>query len=374
MRIRRAEAFLIDIPFRFTFRHALASRKMTSNLVVRFEDESGAEGWGEGLPREYVTGEQPLESYRTLTETILPGLVGLSWNDDTDIPLFLEETFRPDPGAQSAWCAAELAFLDLAGRLSNHSAASWFGGPARQVLRYGGVVPLVREEGLEAFLVRLKETGLRHIKVKAGREGFLETIAATRSILGNTVTIAVDANGSWNLEEALAACRDLQPMNVSWIEQPLPRGDEENLSRLASATAIPLMADESVTTEEEARSLARSGCCALFNLRLSKLGGMGPAHRVASIAAEAGIRVQVGCQVGESAILSAAGRILAATLEDVAALEGSYGTLLLEQDLSKEPFSFGPEGIAHLQKGAGLGIGVDTNQVKKHAIRATLLK
>jgi muconate cycloisomerase len=372
MRICRAEAFLVDLPFRLTFRHALASRNMTSNLIVRFEDETGCEGWGEGLPRKYVTGEEPPRSFRELTESILPGLAGLEWERGEDVPLLLEKYFMPSPGTQSAWCAAELAFLDLAGRLSGRSAASWFGGPARETLRYGGVVPLLRE-GLEPFLLRLREAGLEHVKVKAGREGFLDTVTAVRAAFGETVTIAVDANGSWNLEEALAACRALEPLNVSWIEQPLPRGDERNLARLAAGSAIPLMADESLTTEEEARSLARSGSCAFFNLRISKLGGLGPARRVASVAAEAGIGVQVGCQVGESAILSAAGRILAATLDDVAALEGSYGTLLLEEDLATEPFSFGPGGKARLQKGAGLGISINHGQVKKHATQHHIL-
>ena len=82
----------------------------------------------------------------------------------------------------------------------------------------------------------------------------------------------------------------------------------------------------------------------LFNLRVSKLGGLTAAHRVARIAGENGVRLQVGCQVGESSLLSAAGRLLGATLPEIEALEGSYGTRLLESDVTDEPFEFGQGG------------------------------
>jgi L-alanine-DL-glutamate epimerase-like enolase superfamily enzyme len=134
------------------------------------------------------------------------------------------------------------------------------------------------------------------------------------------------------------------------------------------------MADEALTGEDEARALVALGGCALFNLRLSKLGGMAAARRIARIADEAGIGLQVGCQVGESAILSAAGRMLAASLDHPVALEGSYGTLLLEEDLSVAPFSFGSGGSARLQEGPGLGIDIDAERVRRLAAQSRLIE
>ena len=162
--------------------------------------------------------------------------------------------------------------------------------------------------------------------------------------VGRRLTIAVDANGSWDLEAAVGHLREMERYRVAWVEQPLPRGREQEIPLLAERSAIPLMADESLTTVEEATLLALQGGYRLFNLRISKLGGLSAAHRVARIAGESGVRLQVGCQVGESSLLSAAGRLLAATLPEVEALEGSYGTRLLESDVTDEPYEFGQGG------------------------------
>jgi muconate cycloisomerase len=187
------------------------------------------------------------------------------------------------------------------------------------------------------------------------------------------VTIAVDANGSWELAEAAAHLRRMEPFAVDWVEQPLPRGKEHEVPELARQCRIPLMADESITSIEEARRLVREGGYRLFNLRLSKLGGLSAAHAVARVAADAGLRVQIGCQVGESSLLSAAGRLLAATLPAYVALEGSYGTRLLEADLTDEPFEFGAAGDAAVQRGPGLGVAVAPARLASLVLRSAVV-
>ena len=78
--------------------------------------------------------------------------------------------------------------------------------------------------------------------------------------------------------------------------------------------------------------------------------------RLAELTRQAGIGFQLGCQVGETAILSAAGRHLAAHLNDAKFIEGSYGSLLLEEDIAAESVQFGYGGKAPLLNGIGSGI------------------
>jgi muconate cycloisomerase len=213
---------------------------------------------------------------------------------------------------------------------------------------------------------------VRHLKIKAEGGIWREALAEARALLGDAVTIAVDANGSWDLEAAIGHLRAMEPYRVAWVEQPLPRGGEGDLPALAAASAIPLMADESLTTEAEALRLVREGGCHLFNLRVSKLGGLAACHRIARIAADGGRRVQVGCQVGESSLLSAAGRVLAATLPGYEALEGSYGSRLLENDVTDEPFEFGQGGLAAVQQGPGLGIAVHPERLARLVVESVV--
>lgn len=370
MRIRRAEAFLVRLPFRLTVSHALASRRESVNLVVRLEDERGESGWGEGVPRDYVTGESADRSFAHLAGTLLPALVGAEIAAPDALPGAIAARLAPAAGTQTSCCAAELALLDLAGKAFGRSAAAWFGGLRCEAVRYSVVLPLLGPAETSAFLDGVRRLGARHLKIKAEGERWPAALAAARATLGAAVTIAVDANGSWNLEEGTAHLRRMEPFGVAWVEQPLPRGSEGEIPELARRSRIPLMADESLTTLAEAERLVRAGGYRLFNLRLSKLGGLSAAHAVARVAAGAGLRVQVGCQVGESSILSAGGRILAATLPSPAAIEGSYGARLLEADLTDAPFEFGAGGAAAVQRGPGLGVAVSPERLGPLVLRS----
>src|SRR6185436_14971175 len=96
-----------------------------------------------------------------------------------------------------------------------------------------------------------------------------------------------------------------------------------------------------------------------FNIRLSKCGGIAGSLAVAKLAEDAGIKIQVGAQVGETGILSAAGRTFAAHLPALAFAEGSFGTWLLAEDLTFENLAFGMGGRAPLLKTRGLSITVN---------------
>lgn len=373
MRVCRAEVFLARLPLRLSVRHALASRRESLNLFVRLRDDQGHEGWGEGVPRDYVTGEDAVSSFSHLEKVLLPALLGTVIEEPDGLLPAIAGLLAPSPGNQTCCCAAELALLDLAGRSFDRSAAWWFGGSRRESLRYSVVLPLLDRTATTAFLRGVKDLGVRHLKIKAEGEIWREALAEARALLGDSVTMAVDANGSWSLPAAMAHLRAMERYEVAWVEQPLSRGREHEIPALAGSSAIPLMADESLTTAEEARALVRQGGYRLFNLRLSKLGGLAASHRIARVAEEGGLRVQVGCQVGESSLLSAAGRLLAATLPGFEALEGSYGTRLLENDVTDEPYEFGQGGAAVVQRTPGLGIMVSAERLAPLVLRSAAI-
>ena len=373
MKICRAEAFLVRLPLRLSVRHALAARRESLNLIVRLCDDQGNEGWGEGVPRDYVTGEVAETSFSHLAEGLLPSLAGTVAEDPEEVLQAVARLLAPSPGNQTCCCAAEIALFDLAGKAFHRSAASWFGGRRRESVRYSVVLPLLEPAEMTVFLDGVRSLGVSHLKIKAEGARWPEALAEARAALGNAVTIAVDANGSWDLDAAIGHLGEMEPYRVAWVEQPLPRGREHEIPMLAGRSAIPLMADESLTTVEEARQLVRQQGYRLFNLRVSKLGGLAATHRIARIAMDNGVRLQVGCQVGESSLLSAAGRILAATLPEIEALEGSYGIRLLENDVTDEPYEFGQGGGAVVQQTPGLGITVCPERLAKLVINSAVI-
>jgi muconate cycloisomerase len=130
---------------------------------------------------------------------------------------------------------------------------------------------------------------------------------------------------------------------------------------------IPVVVDESLVTTADADDLIEQRAVDMFNIRVSKCGGLWRSLDIAQRAFRAGIAVQVGAQVGETAILSAAGRLLASSLHDTMFVEGSYGTLLLVEDVATEEVRFGRRGEGRVLGGPGLGLSVLEDRLRKHS-------
>jgi muconate cycloisomerase len=262
--------------------------------------------------------------------------------------------------------AVELAVLDCMLRGQGLSMGDLL-PPRRRKVVYSGVITAGALDTVVQHARRMKLIGLTQVKVKVGLEDDVARVRAVRDVLGPAASLRVDANGAWSMERAIEVLKALAPMDVAAVEQPLPRGPTSELRRLREATQIPIMADESLVTIGDAEALAADKAVDYFNVRISKCGGLTRSLKVARLGAAAGVGIQVGSQVGETAILSAAGRHLAAHLEAVAFVEGSYGSLLLTEDVSPDGVRFGHRGEADLLTGPGLGVRVLEDRLRKYA-------
>ena len=133
------------------------------------------------------------------------------------------------------------------------------------------------------------------------------------------------------------------------------------------------MHDESLCGMIDAEQAVAGRTCDLFNLRISKCGGVLPTLRLAGYAARHGIGCQLGCQVGETAILSAAGRQFACGVRGLLALEGSYDRRLVRESLGTRDITFGWGGLAPALTGGGLGITVDEAALERVTRRKEVL-
>jgi muconate cycloisomerase len=221
----------------------------------------------------------------------------------------------------------------------------------------------------------IRSLGITQVKVKVGKD--LDTdvsrVRTLRSLLGSDADLRIDANCAWTDEQALAAIEALRRYRISAVEQPVAADDIHGLQRLTAACPEEIIVDESLRTVAEARTLADAKACDAFNIRVSKCGGLRASMRIAEIAADAGITVVVGAQVGESGILSAAGRHLAACLAP-RYLEGSAGRLLLREDLTRERVLPGRAGRARPHAGAGLGVTVKTDVLRRYTLQARVVE
>jgi L-Ala-D/L-Glu epimerase len=105
--------------------------------------------------------------------------------------------------------------------------------------------------------------------------------------------LTVDANGGWQLTDAIAMSRWLAELGVSYIEQPLPRGQERELPALKQASPLPIFVDESCFDSRDIPQLA--GVVDGVNLKLMKTGGLSAAITSIHTARACGLQVMFGC-------------------------------------------------------------------------------
>jgi L-alanine-DL-glutamate epimerase-like enolase superfamily enzyme len=361
--IARVELLTVELPFRFSFGHALAERKSSTNIFVRVGLEDGTVGYGEGVPREYVTGETVDGALTALTERQVPVVLGRELTDPADVPSLLDDVPGTAPSGEldlAARCALELALLDAFGRHFGLSVAHWLGSAPTAEVHYDAVLPFSSPKKVAALALVIRALGVRQVKAKVGGdlEKELRSLRVLRRVLGPRADLRVDANCAWSAEEAIRVIGRLQEVSLSAVEQPVAGEDLDGLRKVTAETEPAIIVDESLRTVEEARTLAEARACDAFNIRVSKCGGLLNSARIAQIAREAGFFCVVGAQVGESGVLSAAGRHLAAQIGP-RYLEGSGGRLLLKEDVTKENVLPGRRGRARTPTGPGLGVEID---------------
>ena len=380
MRFRNATIYGLRIPFVEGFTHGTKSRHASDALVVRLTTDEGVSGYGEGVARPYVTGESVDSVVGQIRGTIWPAIRDVELTDDDGLDsLAVVSKLLPssDPNAEdevrgiiyhgAARCAVELALLDLLTKMHGESVATCI-PPRTHKLRYSGVIGMVSPVAAAEQATKMNTAGLNEFKVKVGDDAGLDRLAAIRNVVGNDASIRVDANGVWSFEQAVDQIAKMVAFGIDMCEEPLGRQGVNVLPELAGCVPVPLLLDESLVTEGDARVLAEMDSQQLrFNLRVSKCGGLGPCLALAATARDHGLGFVIGCQVGETSILSAAGRHLAAFLDDHLHLEGSFGTFLLSEDIAAPGVQFGLDGLGPLLTGPGLGASIVEERLERLA-------
>lgn len=375
LRIVRFELYSCSLPMRQVVEHRAVRRAAAQVLLLKATDASGEAGWGECCPKRALTGETEGGAARALAEELLPPWLGRELDGLDELVHILEgslDEVRRD--RQSARCALELALLDLGGRLEGRAAADWLGPAALERVRYSAVIAATSVAGVTAWAQSLAPAAPREAKVKLGPDlgENRAALAAARAVLGEGVELRADANGAWSADEALRQLEALAEFRLAGIEQPVSPADVDGMARLTRAGLVRVIADESLCTLADARRFADARACDLFNLRLSKNGGLLALRRLRGIAAAAGIGCQLGAGVGETGILSAAGRQIALRWPELRWREGSAGLLAVEPCVP-DPAA-GPRGEAAALPGPGLGVRVVEARLSPAARRLSRLQ
>jgi L-alanine-DL-glutamate epimerase-like enolase superfamily enzyme len=352
MRITAAPSWAEAVPL--TLPYEISSRRIESVelLFLRLETDDGLQGLGSASPAKEVTGESPAACREALAEERLAWLVG---RDPRELVSLTAELARSHRGTPAARAAVDMALHDLAARARGVALVELL-GRCHEALPTSVTIGISSLEETLAQAEGYIRRGFRCLKVKTGRsfDEDVARLAALRAEVGPRITIRIDANQGCSPAEARRLEAVVRELGLELVEQPLPRGSEAELRALPAGLRRLVAADESLHDPGDAAALsAPPVACGIFNIKLMKCGGVGPALVIAGIAREAGIELMWGCNdesvISIAAALHAAYACPATRYLD---LDGSF-------DLARDPARGGfevVEGMLRLLARPGLGV------------------
>lgn len=275
----------------------------STNLWLRIQAD-GLEGWGEGSPFSIGDRRQTAEQIQSDLQSLADVLRPYHPLQRQAVEALL---------AQQTICSAARAAVDVAMH-------DWLGKYAKLPLyRLWGlerdrITPTAVTVGISSpseAAIRLQkwcdQQQVASVKVKLGSpEGIEADQAMFEAVLAAVpqgAKVSVDANGGWNLSDALKMAKWLKSRAIAYLEQPLAVKDNHQLPELYDKSPLPIFIDESCFTTADIPRLAH--CVHGINIKLMKCGGLTEAQRMIHTARACGLQIMFGCY-SDSAISNTA--------------------------------------------------------------------
>lgn len=378
MRIDKVIIHQVKLPFSFDFSHSLRKRSYVNNIIVEIiVQQEKIIGYGEGAPRSYVTGESIESTVKSIRHFIKHDTFPRKLNDISQIWNYVDDITRGRKH-NAAICALETALLDALGKSQDRHIIDYFSKDfITGNVYYGAPIPLDNNQKIMEICRLIKKMKINALRLKLGKnleqnKTILETV---RSVFGGDYDLRVDINCAWDRKLAFRHIPLIQKYNVKAIEQPMMPDDPDiaDFADLMQNIGVILMADESACSFNDVETIVKEGYYKMINVRLSKCGGFKNSSRIIDYLRLNGTPFQVGCQLGESGILSAAGRVLCLLCRDAVYYDGSYDEFLLKQNVTFENVSFGSGGKASPLNSHGLGIKINPQRLKNICYDSTVI-
>jgi muconate cycloisomerase len=366
MKITALQTYPLILPVHEIYGGAAGFLEDCRTLIVRLETENGIEGWGEATQGRPGNTYETLETMKIMVQNYFaPALIGMDLTATGDVIRKLHQVRYGHPITKAA---VEVALFDALGKLYKLPLCRLLGGPYRgEVELVGG---LGMDLGIGAIAARarqLKQDGFRTFKIKIGQKDHrqdIERVRAVREAVGDDASIRVDGNAAYSFVDARFVLSELSRYRIADAEQPLARGDLRSLAELRRTVAIPIAAQESVSSPEDALAVIEERAADLLKIKLTHIGGFERAREVAAVVGAKGLPVVIGQGSACTPILSAAEMHLHCALKNAQPGGEMTGFLRLgEQDIFTPIPVIRGKAIAPMS--AGHGIDIDKEKLQR---------
>ncbi len=357
MKITEIRLGSISVPLRVPFKTALRSVESVEDIIVEIHTDTGLVGYGEAPPTGVITGDTTGGIIGALKSHIIPTLIGRDVDCFEDVIKALQTCIVKNSSAKAA---ADMALWDLYGQMYKIPVYKILGGSRKSIVTDITISVNTPEE-----MARDTETAISRgydcLKVKVGSNPALDEqrLLAVRKAAGQKACLRIDANQAWTPKQAVALLDSMQNKgaNIEFVEQPVKAHDFEGLKYVTERSPIPVLADESVFSPEDAIKIMQMRAADLVNIKLMKCGGIYNALKIASAAEVYGVECMIGCMLEAKVSVNAAVHLACA--KQIITKVDLDGPVLCSTDPVKGGATFNESSITVCDE-PGLGIkGID---------------
>jgi muconate cycloisomerase len=358
----RAEPITGAIQKELAIISSLGQHTVGQYVLVRITNDAGRTGLGEASVTSVWSGETQAGAIALIHDVLAPVVMGA---DPFDTEWISRRMDRAAFGNSFAKSAIEMALLDLQGKILGVPVYKLLGGRsgANQGIRLKFVVGAEEPAIAATRALHMVERGWRAIKVKIGRHDHpridVERLQEVRRAIGADIWLSVDANGGYTVEQAVWVASRLERLEVALFEQPTPRGDHASMAEVRRRSGIPIMADESIFTPQDALAVIRHKAADVLSLYPGKHGGIRTTQHIAKLAEAAGVICTIGSNLEREVATAAMAHVTVCTANiQCERFPGDLiGPLYYEESLSLQPLRYEADRL-WIPEQPGLGVEV----------------
>jgi len=305
----------------------------------------------------YLTGIQP----RVVRQGIVALVRAVDWSQPHDEIAAQFSRVRVNAPAISR-ALVDTALVDWAARARDISVAELFGASFRPEHTTNQSLFVSEDAHLRTMAERYVARGFRKLKLRVGARSLREDcarLALLRDFFGDGIELAIDANGTWPPHDAIANLQEMARFHLAYAEQPIAAGNWEAALRLADASPVPVMLDESLTSPADIDRVIDAGGKLWAHLKIIKLGGITPTISGARRLAAAEVPFMIGQMNEGAAATAAAFHCAIATNPAHAELYGADG--LIDDPVQGVSYA---NGTIRLERAPGLGVQIGTHNLQ----------
>lgn len=306
MKITDVRLGILSVPLRVPFKTALRHVESVEDVICEIETDTGSVGFGEAPPTGTVTGDTTGAIIGAFHDHIIKTLKGREVDDFEDLMRALQGCIVHNTSAKAA---ADMALYDLFGQLHGIPVWKMLGGSRNRIVTDITISVNPPEEMARDAADAVKR-GYDTLKVKVGIDPSLDTarLCAVRQAVGSAVRIRIDANQAWTPKQAVRILDEMQEkgLGIELVEQPVKAADLEGLKFVTDHAVVPVLADESVFSPQDALKILQTKAADLINIKLMKCGGLYNALKIADAAEMYGTECMIGCMLEAKVSVNAA--------------------------------------------------------------------